>query len=136
MFCYRSLRNWKYELTEDYLCQTEIKSFDIKHDYVLLNPDGLLFIPKGYMWDGASGPTIDTKDSMEPSLVHDALCQLMRLNLLPFDKLDFVNDLFYQMCIISGMSKFRAWIWRKSLGVCCGSFAKPGTEEPDKIVCS
>jgi hypothetical protein len=45
-------------------------------------PDGTLVISPGYAWDGASGPTYDSKSSMRASLVHDALYQLMRLGLL------------------------------------------------------
>jgi len=37
-----------------------------------------LLIERGYAWDGPSGPTFDTKDFMIPSLVHDALYQLLR----------------------------------------------------------
>ena len=136
MFCYKSLRNWKYELTEDYLSPTDIKGFKIDHDYVRLDEDGILLVRKGYMWDGASGPTYDSKSSMKPSLVHDALCQLMRLELLPFDLLDYTDKLFHTLCLECGMSKVRAWIWYKALKVCFGSYAKPGTEEPDKVICS
>jgi hypothetical protein len=33
---------------------------------------------KGYAWNGPSGPTLDTRNFMRGSLVHDALYQLMR----------------------------------------------------------
>ena len=32
-----------------------------------------IVIKEGYAWDGASGPTVDTYDSLQPSLIHDCL---------------------------------------------------------------
>lgn len=40
--------------------------------------NGTLKIWSGYRWDGASGPAIDTENFMLPSLIHDALYQIIR----------------------------------------------------------
>ena len=40
-----------------------------------------LLIKDGYAWDGASGPTIDTKNTQTASLVHDGLWQLIAAGL-------------------------------------------------------
>ena len=69
------------------------------------------FIRSGYAWDGASGPTIDSKSSMEASLVHDALYQLMRMELLPQLYRNYADNFFKKICIIKGMWKFRAGAW-------------------------
>ena len=53
-------------------------------DYCTLWPDGVIVIDEGYEWDGASGPTIDTDDTMDGSLVHDILYQLIREGKLPY----------------------------------------------------
>ena len=45
--------------------------------------EGKLTVRSGYAWDGASGPTWDTEDTLTPSLVHDALYQAIRAGLLP-----------------------------------------------------
>ena len=37
-----------------------------------------MIVEKDYAWDGPSGPTIDTSNSMRASLVHDVLYQAMR----------------------------------------------------------
>ena len=69
-------------------------------------------VKQGYAWDGASGPTFDTKSSMRPSLVHDAFCQMMRSRLIDYDKWqDKVNDFFKQQCKEDGMWGIRASIW-------------------------
>lgn len=40
--------------------------------------DGLLRIKKGYAWDGASGPVIQTETLVDASVYHDALYQILR----------------------------------------------------------
>ena len=59
--------------------------FETPFDLGLLEitSEGELIIRNGYSWDGPSGPTIDTKNFMQGSLIHDALCQLMREIILP-----------------------------------------------------
>ena len=58
-----------------------------------LNTKGHLIIKRSYAWDGPSGPTIDTKNFMRGSLVHDALYQLMRHEHLSSDEWRAVADL-------------------------------------------
>lgn len=72
-----------------------------------------LTIYKGYAWDGPSGPTWDSKTFMQASLVHDALYQLMRRELLGREWRKYADDLMRQMCLEDGMWKVRAWwVWR------------------------
>jgi len=48
---------------------------------------GVLYIEKGFIWDGTSGPTIDTPNTMVPGLIHDALYRAIRDgHLSPADK--------------------------------------------------
>lgn len=104
-------KGFKYQLQEDYTLKTDILGFDVETDFITLDRDGCLFIRKGYAWDGASGPTIDTKSSMEASLVHDSLYQLMRLGLLPRGFRSKVDNLFKGICIDKKMYKSRANVW-------------------------
>jgi hypothetical protein len=73
--------------------------------------NGNLFIREGYAWDGASGPTIDTKNSMRGSLVHDALYQMIEEELLPRRMRDDADDVFYDILRADGMSWIRAKVW-------------------------
>lgn len=52
------------------------------NDFVQLTIDGRLIIRKWYAWDGASGPALNDKSFVRPSLVHDALCQLWELGVI------------------------------------------------------
>jgi hypothetical protein len=101
-------KGYKYQLWETYSTQTNILGYDITTNFITLTPDGLLTILKYYAWDGPSGPTFDTKNFMEGSLVHDALYQLMRMGLLPQSCKEYADDRLRSDCIRDGMSKFRA----------------------------
>jgi len=100
---------YKYQLHEDYLFQTDIRPLHtITCDFIQLSKDGMLFISKGYCWDGASGPVPDTKRNMRAALIHDALYQLMRLELLDRRYIKTPADkIFMVICIQDGTY---AWI--------------------------
>lgn len=110
---YRS--GYKYQLAEDYRVKVSVIPVqDIDTDFVGLSKQGMLFIKKGYAWDGPSGPTIDTKDFMRGSLVHDALYQLMRNRHLSSTRwrAEADNEL-KRMCLEDGMFRIRAaWVHR------------------------
>jgi len=108
---------YKYQLYEDYSAtngkplQTTITGYDICLDFIRLTPDGLLDIKKGYAWDGASGPTIDTDSTFRGSLVHDALYQLMREDLIGQHNRIIADCYLRDICIEDGMWKWRANLW-------------------------
>lgn len=106
---YRHLKGYKYELMETFAIDTEIRGYDVTTRFIVLWEDGRLFIREHYAWDGPSGPTIDTKDFMKASLVHDALYQLMREGHIGKKYREYADDLLKQMCIEEGMPKWRAW---------------------------
>jgi len=121
---------FKYQLAEDYTVQTGIKGTQTITYWLQLERDGLLTIRKGYAWDGPSGPTFDTPDSLRGSLVHDALYQLMRLGLLGQEWRDRADDLFQEICEEDGMPHFRAEIWGEAVNHFAASCAKYGNEPP------
>lgn len=122
---------YKYQLDRDYVVPIPIpySDFDIDTVYISLSGTGILSIRRGYAWDGPSGPTIDTRNAMRGSLVHDALYQLIRLGFLPSSYKDMVDDIFYNMLKEDGMSTIRAWAWRKALKLCGGKNTLPSREK-------
>ena len=105
---------YKYQIVEGYEVDIPVKpEKDIDIDYVKLSPEGHLAIKKGYAWDGPSGPTIDTRDFMRGSLVHDALYQLIREGHLEESEYrDPADRLIRQMCLEDGMNPVRAtWVY-------------------------
>lgn len=112
---------YKYQLLSQYTYRTQLLGYNLRDPFVQIYPDGRLVIKKGYAWDGPSGPSIDTKNFMRGSLVHDALYQLLRYNIpFRFDKLPYcikpyADDVLWSICVEDGMSKFRASYVRKSV---------------------
>ena len=85
----------------------EMKAFTFDHEYFSLK-DGIITIHKGYAWDGVSGPTIDTKNTFIAGIVHDALYQAMRVQILPQSQKKVADKIFQRLLRKNGMSWFRA----------------------------
>ena len=118
--------DYKYQLAETYSVQVDIEGHAVT-DFVLLD-DGLLTIRAGYAWNGPNKPAIDTKNFRRPSLVHDALCQLMREGHLSMDLWEPAARLLQRMCIEDGMSELRAWWVYRGVRF-WGSVAPPSQDE-------
>jgi len=103
---YRKLKKWKYQLTEPFKTRLGFLPFhNIDTEFIILRMDGRLLLKKYYAWDGASGPCPDVRNVMIGSLVHDALYQLMRLELLPRYNRKFADLELRRFCLRSGMNR-------------------------------
>ena len=114
---YRKIDSYKYQLMERYVHETQWavpKTQETRGKWVVLSKTGRLTLKKGYAWDGPSGPTIDTKNFMRGSLVHDALYQLMRERVLDHRKNRKRADKLLRTNVREDrMSWFRAqWVYR------------------------
>lgn len=129
---YRNINSYKYELMEPLL--TEIPGL---HGYIstafIHLDDEILRVEKGYCWDGASGPTIDTKSTIRGSLVHDALYQLMRMGLLQQSYKPLADQTFRRLILEDGMGKFRAWYYYNGVRFFGKGSAKVQQREPKVI---
>ena len=115
---------YKYQLNETYSIRIPIYGYEIDTKYLSLH-SGLLTIKDGYCWDGPSGPTIDTHTFMRGSLVHDALYQLMREELLPHSCQVAADKLLREICLEDGMSRLRAWYVYHSVRLFADSACDP-----------
>ena len=116
MIQYKKRRKYKYNLHLDLEYETGIEVEEPRSLSLLeITSDGRLIIRKGYSWDGPSGPTIDTKNFMQGSLIHDALYQLMRELVLPQSDRKRADEILRDVCLKDGMSKFRAWYVYKAV---------------------
>jgi hypothetical protein len=127
---YRS--GYKYQLAEGYSVKVSITPGQpVKTDFVSLGADGTLVMKRGYAWDGPSGPTIDTKNFMRGSLVHDALYQLMRDAGLSKEQWRDEADLeLKRICLEDGMSRLRAWGVHRAVRWGGDPFASPESRKP------
>ena len=105
-----------------------IEDPDDGEPWVVLKQNGLLVIRAGYAWDGASGPTIDSKSSMRASLVHDALYQLLRAGKLSPDARAAADKLLEDLCVADGMWRWRARLWWAAVRRWAGYAAKRRAE--------
>ena len=102
------LKSGGYRVTRRIRFQTGIlgKSYVIADKagapLLLLDYDGWLTIEPGYQWDGASFIVIDRKANMRASLLHDALYQLMRAELLGQEYRVVADRLYRDMYLDDG----------------------------------
>lgn len=117
---------YKYQLAKTYVVKTGITTvLSINTEFISLETDGVLTIRNGYSWDGPSGPTIDTANFMRGSLVHDALYQLIRQELLSEESRIPADMELKRICKEDGMSSIRAWWVIKGLKYFGGPAASP-----------
>ncbi len=133
--CYRSLRNYKYQLVKPYKVKLALLGYDAELTKLVLSPDGTLLIRKGYCWDGPSGPTIDTLNFMRGSLIHDALYQLIRERKVLPSQRKTADRILREILLADGMSRVRAWYAYRGVRWFGAGSAKPGTQKPVVITC-
>ena len=121
---------YKYQTAEAYSCQTELRPpHDIQHPFFSISIFGVVTAEYGYAWDGASGPTIDTKSSMRASLIHDILYQAMGLGLLDRSFREQADRELRKICIEDGMWHWRAEAWYLAVR----KFGENYGKEPEKV---
>jgi len=136
---YRNLTSYKYQVMHDYTIQIDLKPFKRVRPkvarFLFLSPHGVLTIKKNYAWDGPSGPTVDTKDFIRGSLVHDALYQLMRENVLDYKvHRQRADEILRELCLEDGMCKFRAWYVYQAVHLFAEGGAHPKKEQETKKI--
>ena len=91
----------------------------------LLN--GTLTVLAGFMWDGASGPTIDSQATRRAALFHDALYSLIRKGLIPQEYKVDADKLLRDLMLEDKQTPFgffRAWYYYAGVRVFGGSSCK------------
>ena len=91
MIKYKS--GYKYVLAETFGINIPLYHQSITTPFIILDPRGNLVVKEGYAWDGAT-LFPDLEVVKRGSLVHDALCQLLRLGLLHSEQLNLINSIF------------------------------------------
>jgi len=128
MSAVRYRTGYKYSLWDTYRIRVRIRGYTVRHRLFELDADGLLTIFEDYPWDGASGPTIDTQSSIRGSLVHDALYEMIRLELLPQSARALADEEMRDICKADGMWPWRANLWFDMVRRLGGAYAALGDE--------
>lgn len=125
---------YKYQTCREYMAYINQRpAADIHTEYVDLFTDGLLVVRRGYCWDGASGPTIDTKSSQRGSLEHDVIYQLIRMGLLPQSARVLADDQLEKTMITDRAFKLRACLWEKMVRIFARGSTDPSAERPELV---
>ena len=107
---YYEMKSYRFQVAED----TELELINdipnIEFDWFSVS-NRKIQIKKGYAWDGASGPTINTKDTIKASLIHDCLYQAMRLGIIDESNRKTADKELRDQMIKAGCWKIRAYIW-------------------------
>jgi hypothetical protein len=134
--CIRYASGYAYQLRAPYaVLLPEMRGaveFPVSTDWLEFDSDGLLKIRAGYAWDGASGPTFDSKSSMRASLVHDVFYQMTRLGHISQEWRPVIDKVFHRMCVEDGMLTPRAWLWYHAVRIFASPAADPAAESPDE----
>lgn len=85
----------KYDLPEPCSRMTAIYGYDIDTHRIRLTPDGMMTLKQHFTWNGASGPTFDTIDTISPSAWHDGGYELIQLGFLPPEYKEYFDGLLY-----------------------------------------
>ena len=103
---------YKFKVEENFSIELPFKIPDFEHEYAS-SKDGILSVKRGYAWDGASGPIINTQDTLVASLVHDVLYQAMRLNLIKSSKENrqIADKNFFEILKMNGVNSIRRKVW-------------------------
>ena len=124
---------YKFKVEENFSIELPFKIPDFVHPYASLK-DGILSVKRGYAWDGASGPIINTRDTLVASLVHAVLYQAMRLNLIKSSKENrkIADKNFFEILKMNGVNSIRRKVWYLAVRL----FGKKSTikiQENDKV---
>ena len=103
---------YKFKVEENFSIELPFKIPDFVHPYASLK-DGILSVKRSYAWAGASGPVINTRDTLVASLVHDVLYQAMRLNLIKPSKENrkIADKNFFEILKMNGVNSIRRKVW-------------------------
>lgn len=107
----------RYVLEVEAKTQTKILGYSVKTAFLELTPDGFLYQKVGYAWNGVGTNPVQSfflskPKLLRPSLVHDGLCQLMELGLLPQYLKPNVDQCYHDLCLENGV-----WHWQADLSL-------------------
>jgi len=132
--CLYFKRGYKYQVSRPYHIVTGIVPFaPIDLPFIKMDMKGDLEICSGYAWNGASGPTWDTLNSMIGSLVHDGGYQLIRLGLIDPKYKEEFDQFLHDICVEDGMYSWRADYWRWAVLKFGAGSIKPSSEPKEEI---
>lgn len=117
---------YKYQLKSDVVIQTSLRPAKscVIQGYVYLDVDGLLYIYRGYAWNGCTNAP-DTDSNMLAGLGHDALYQLMQDGILDKSFKPDADGMLRDIMISQGSMTFVAEIFHAAVEAFGSMHMKP-----------
>jgi hypothetical protein len=132
--CLYFKRGYKYQVNRDYHITLDIIPYaPIALEHVTMDLAGRTVINAGYAWNGASGPTMDTLNSMIGSLAHDVGYQLIRLGLIDPGYKPYLDKVLHDLCTEDGMYSWRADYWRWAVLKFGVGSTRPSSEPKEEV---
>jgi hypothetical protein len=132
--CLYFCRGYKYQVKRPFNIKLDITpAHVIDLPFVKMDLAGNTQILPGYAWDGASGPTWDSRDSMIGSLVHDVCYQMIRLGLIDASYKEYADKVLHDLCTEDGMWSWRADYWRWAVLKFGDSSCRPSAEPEEEV---
>lgn len=120
---------YRYKLEEMYLQTLPFDVFDASVRGWVVIVDHRLAVSNGYAWDGAStGLPWTPKKWLRPSLVHDALYQLIRESQLPMTFRRDADDVFYRLLRENRVNIVLATVAYWAVRICGNYFLRKGRQ--------
>ena len=126
-------REGAYQVAHEWWTQTDICDQAAIIPHARLSGSGLLYVFPGYLWDGPSGPGIDTEDFMRASLAHDVLYEMIRRRKLHPSARKQADKELVKLAKEDGMPWWRRLYAYAALRVFGGSSAEPGDLSEDEV---
>ena len=130
---YTKIKKYKYRNNSLKIVRIHIRGLVINHKYFSLDKQGYLRILEGYLWDGCSGPTWDTRNTMLAGLIHDVLYQMIRIGLLNLIYKNEADKILRSIMLKKGAWKFRANYYYQAVDKLGSSSCVPNSEVPDEV---
>lgn len=108
---WEDISHYKYRSSFDEEYDTGILGVYATTEYITMYDDGRMVVKSGFLWNGASGPTIDTDNTMRASKGHDALYVLITLGVLNESHRKRADKLLRKWLLEDGMAHVRAQLW-------------------------
>lgn len=124
---------YRYQVTRPWNRQTAIfPQAPIVHRYYSLTAQGVLTINEGFAWDGATSCP-EWLVPPECSGAHDALCQMLRADLLPYEVYAFWVHTLLRDMVKARRGALAAWVVFKAVTLARGGHPDNADDNPEKV---
>ncbi len=114
--------------------QTEDVNGNVVHiPIATMDMEGNTVIYPRYAWDGASGPTYDSLNTMIASLIHDLLYQFIRLGLIDPKYKEYADHMLKVIGIEDGMLPCRASYYKLAVDKFGAPSTMPSSERKELV---